>query len=522
MPSPQLYLLVLAIPCIELSLYYLIQMEKDRWGDLPSCLTVRACCCHTKECSYGREKFIQAILYGYFMPAQYHYDYSTKRQPSFPRKILFSYSIGSHRFFFADFLFHFLYDCFVFLSIFALLNNRFHLTYLIFKLLSTFFLNLTPLGSSGGAGAIIAAGGSPFDIGSDTGGSIRAPAHFNGIAGIKPTSGRVPRTGHIVPFGMGAVDALTQLGPMARYVEDLTLTLPVIAGVDWSDPAVVPMPLGDPREVSMQGLRVALHTHNGIMAPTPETAQAVHKAGTMLAEAGALVYEDRPAVLERTADLSNSLSASDGRAWVRRLLQHAGTTEIHPWIQRRIAESKPLSVAEFTALLEEVDQFRSAMLSFMEQYDVILCPVCAFPAPPHGTTMSEEMRKGFSYTGAYNLTGWPGAVVRGGTSPEGLPIGVQVVARPWREDVALTVAQHLETALGGWQRPQPSERPTTSQGYSKRRCKSTGAVVCLTQGASKAHLLPLGPENTVRDRKRNVLCRMRKFLRRFRQSYGWR
>ena len=61
------------------------------------------------------------------------------------------------------------------------------------------------------------------------------------------------------------------------------------------------------------------------------------------------------------------------------------------------------------------------------------------------------MRKGFSYTGAYNLTGWPGAVVRGGTSPEGLPIGVQVVARPWREDVALAVAQQLETALGGWQ-----------------------------------------------------------------------
>jgi amidase len=89
----------------------------------------------------------------------------------------------------------------------------------------------------------------------------------------------------------------------------------------------------------------------------------------------------------------------------------------------------------------------------MQHYDVILCPVCAFPAPPHGTTMSDDLRKGFTYTAAYNLTGWPGAVVRGGTAAAGWPIGVQVVARPWCEDVALAVAQYLESALGGWQRP---------------------------------------------------------------------
>ncbi|MBI3327509.1 MAG: amidase, partial [Nitrospinae bacterium] len=136
-------------------------------------------------------------------------------------------------------------------------------------------LSRTPGGSSGGAGAIIAAGGSPLDIGSDTGGSIRLPAHFCGIAGIKPTSGRVPRTGHVVPFGMGAVDALTQNGPMARYVEDLALTLPIIAGDDWRDPAIVPMPLGDPNAINVKGLRVAMHTDNGVMAPTPETAVAV-------------------------------------------------------------------------------------------------------------------------------------------------------------------------------------------------------------------------------------------------------
>lgn len=311
----------------------------------------------------------------------------------------------------------------------------------------------TPGGSSGGAGAIIAASGSPFDIGSDTGGSIRLPAHFCGIAGLKPTSGRVPRTGHVVPHSLGAVDALTQNGPMARYVEDLALILPIIAGVDWRDPAIIPMPLGNVQDVTIRELRVAVHTDNGIMTPTAETIAAVEAAAKVLSEAGLHVIEDRPAPLPRAAELANNLSGADGRAWTRRLLSQAGTTDIHPWISRRMEESQAYEVGDFTELLEDVDRYRSEMLTFFQAYDVILCPVCAFPAPPHGSTMDPEMRKGFSYTGAYNLTGWPGAVVRGGTSPEGLPIGVQVVARPWREDVALAVAAHLETALGGWQKP---------------------------------------------------------------------
>jgi amidase len=94
------------------------------------------------------------------------------------------------------------------------------------------------------------------------------------------------------------------------------------------------------------------------------------------------------------------------------------------------------------------------MLSFMAKYDVILCPVCAFPAMRHGTTwQNAENIAAFTYTQTYNLLGWPAVVVRGGTSPEGLPIGVQIVARPWREDVALAIAQYLEATLGGWQRP---------------------------------------------------------------------
>ena len=309
----------------------------------------------------------------------------------------------------------------------------------------------TPGGSSGGAGAIVASGGSPLDMGSDTGGSIRIPAHFCGIAGLKPTSGRVPRTGHIVPYGLGAIDSLTQIGPMARFVEDLALALPIISGPDWRDPAIVPMPLGDPAAVRIDGLRVAMHTDNGVLAPTVETIEVVEAAATALAALGVAVTERRPDVLKMVPDLN--ASGADGRAWTQRLLDKAGTTEKHPWLQRRFDEAEPLSTAEFTALLERLDSYRSDMLAFMESYDAILCPASAFPAPEHGGTFSEGARHAFTYTGAYNMTGWPAAVVRGGTSPEGLPIGVQVVARPWREDVALALAQRLEAALGGWQRP---------------------------------------------------------------------
>jgi amidase len=314
-------------------------------------------------------------------------------------------------------------------------------------------LTRTPGGSSGGAAAIVAAGGAPFDIGSDTAASIRWPAHCCGIAGLKPTAGRVPRTGHIIPFGLGARDLLTQNGPMARYVEDLSLMLPIIAGPDWQDPAVVPVPLGDPAGAGLTRLRVAMHTDNGILSPTAAIQDTVRRAAQALTEAGTIVEEACPPALERSHTLASALAAGDGRAWVRRLLAKAGTTEVHPWLAANLAQSQDMSVAAFTELLEDLDQFRSTMLTFMERYDVILCPVNAWPALPHDTWRDAFRQGAYSYTQAYNLTGWPGAVVRGGTSPEGLPIGVQLVARPWREDMALAVAQSLEGALGGWQRP---------------------------------------------------------------------
>jgi amidase len=115
--------------------------------------------------------------------------------------------------------------------------------------------------------------------------------------------------------------------------------------------------------------------------------------------------------------------------------------------------AKSLTGAELTALVFQLDAWRSEMLSFMRDYDLVLCPPCARAAMPHGTTFDRENQLFFSYTMIYNMTGWPGAVVRAGTSPEGLPLGVQLVARPWREDVALAAASEVERALGGWRQP---------------------------------------------------------------------
>ncbi|MEW5958380.1 MAG: amidase [Chloroflexota bacterium] len=311
---------------------------------------------------------------------------------------------------------------------------------------------LTPGGSSGGAAAIVAAGGSPLDVGSDTGGSIRQPAHFCGVAGLKPTAGRVPRTGHIISFDAGPLDSLTQIGPLARRVEDLSLILPLIAGPDWRDPAITPAPLGDPAAVPLKRLRVAFFIDNGIVTPLPEVAEVVRAAVVAVGETGAAMEEARPPGLEHTRDTWLELVVADGAAWIRRLLDEAGTTEFHPILQQRFFDRQPVSAAEFSRRLSQLDRLRSAMLAFMERYDAIICPAGASPALPHGRIA--DINAGFTYTRVFNLTGWPAVVVRGGASAEGLPIGVQIVARPWREDVALAVAQHLESMLGGWQPPR--------------------------------------------------------------------
>jgi amidase len=168
---------------------------------------------------------------------------------------------------------------------------------------------------------------------------------------------------------------------------------------------------------------------------------------------GAQAEEVRPPGIEQTYDIYLKLFAADGGAGLESLLQAAGTTRVHSLLQRalEIQRANACTMAEFAALVARWDAFRSQMLGFMEDWDAILCPVAAFAGMIHGSTY--DRLPAFSYTMTYNLTGWPGAVVRAGFMPTGLPIGVQIVACPWREDVALAVARVVESALGGFQPP---------------------------------------------------------------------
>ena len=313
-------------------------------------------------------------------------------------------------------------------------------------------LTRTTSGSSGGAAAIIAAGGAGLDLGSDTGGSIRDPTHHCGIAGIKPTSGRVPKTGHIVSYGLGPLDYLTQIGPMARAVEDLVLTLPLICGPDGFDPGVIDMPLKAPSEVALADLRIAVYTDNGVCLPSDETAATVEAAAAVVAGAGAEVHSAYPAAIIDAASLGAEIRGADGHAWLRRMLEQAGSDAESSSVAWMLAKSKPVSGEEFSAILERLERYRSEMLQFLSGFDAIICPVVPEPALPHDATVRDDFQS-WSNLGAYNLTGWPAAVVRAGTSAEGLPIGVQIVGRPWREDVVLAIAARVERELGGYKPP---------------------------------------------------------------------
>ena len=310
-------------------------------------------------------------------------------------------------------------------------------------------------GSTGGEGAIIAACGSPLGLGGDAGGSIRVPAHFCGIAGIKPTWGRIPSGGALTGGPFAGV-FFTQRGPLARTVEDLALSLPILAGPDGSDPYVFPVVWRDPRSVDISKLKVAFHVDNGIASPVTPVRETVQRAAKALANEVTTVDERRPPGVEESYDLYMSL-IKEMRFTVLRRLEALGTENPSPLLRDlfRAVEAHARNRPEHPEqTMSRWHSFKQEMLSMWNDCDVVVCPVNALPAIEHGT--SWEKLTSFSYTMTYNLTGFPAAVVRCGTSADGLPIGVQVVAPPWREDIALAVAGYLEANFGGWQPPPES------------------------------------------------------------------
>jgi amidase len=327
-----------------------------------------------------------------------------------------------------------------------------------------FNLARVPGGSSGGEAATIAAGCSAAGVGSDMGGSIRVPAHFCGIAGLKPTPGRVPGSGHFPGAAFGPFALGTALGPMARRVEDLALLFGVLAGFDPADPMSVPFAARDYRAENLRGLRVMFYSSDGVSPVTAATRDAVRRAAGALAAAGAEVVEQRPKGIERSHDLWNRFLAEPGLPGLFSLYQ--GREELMGPLIRAMSKMPPpvppeQAMERYLRAWASRDKLRASVVGEMMEFPILLAPVAAIPAFAHGHRGPFDVEgelvdylKAFSYSQAFNLLGLPVTVVRCGTSPEDLPIGVQVIGRPWDEELTLKAAAAIEAAMGDYQPPR--------------------------------------------------------------------
>lgn len=303
----------------------------------------------------------------------------------------------------------------------------------------------TPGGSSGGAAAIISTGGSPFDVGTDTGGSIRLPSHFCGISGLKPTTGRIPCTGNALPTS-GVIAPLTQPGPMAKSVDDLIYLLEIMAGPDNIDPHAIPCPLLDPYAVNVAELKIGYHTDNGIKTPDDPIVSVIKSVVDLLSAHKMVASEVRPSGIEMAGLIFGYLLGADNGDMINMLLEDSQTITPSPVITDLLESAgNPISGAEYSQAINLWHNFQSSMLSYFDVFDILVSPVNAHTAIAHD---EPEDFSAYSYTTAYNLTGWPSVVIRAGTDSDGLPIGVQILARPFREDQCLAVASWLEARLG--------------------------------------------------------------------------
>jgi len=310
----------------------------------------------------------------------------------------------------------------------------------------------TPGGSSGGEAVAIATGMSPCGLGSDLAGSIRIPAHFCGIAGFKPSTGRVPGAGQFPastgPYSLGSV-----IGPMARRVEDLYLLFTVLTETGDGSIDVLRR-----RQSELQGLRVALYPNDGVVPVNEDTRRVVAAAAGALAQFGLQLDEQRPPAVERAPELWLKIFSRASVVELREL--YAGhEAEAGSFVRWRMAtadDTPPPTLDEYIRSWRERDSLRAELLEWMEQTPLLLAPVgavTAFPHDAHKVTIGERRVstfRAFSYSQAFNVFDLPAVCVPAGQSHEGLPIGVQIVGRPGDETTVLAAARVIEESLAGW------------------------------------------------------------------------
>src|SRR5438876_604192 len=319
-------------------------------------------------------------------------------------------------------------------------------------------------GSSGGEAAAIAACLSPAGIGSDLSGSIRVPAHFCGIVGMKPTSGRVPADGHTPPvtgpFTLGAC-----IGPMARTVADIRLLFRLIADptqFELSQHSMESERVSDgSSSSSLGGLNIAWHMNDGVAPVTEETSRTVKAVAEALAGTGAEVVESLPPCVSEGSrlwiELFSGPSIDQLREFYRGREDEAGPAAGALLAAKRKSPDDTMEI--LAAAMTQRERLRGELLKWMERTPVIVAPVGSTQAFAHGTSRIDvggqtlSVFRAFSYCQTYNVFGLPSVSVPAGRSLDGLPLGVQIIGRPYEEEVVLAVASIVEKAFGGWQPP---------------------------------------------------------------------
>jgi Asp-tRNA(Asn)/Glu-tRNA(Gln) amidotransferase A subunit family amidase len=314
-------------------------------------------------------------------------------------------------------------------------------------------------GSSGGEAAAIASGCSMGGVGSDGGGSIRTPAHFCGICGLKPTPGRIPATGHFPP-GAGAFAWIGVVGPMARTVADLRALFAIVSGPDPGDALSAPVPLRDVAAPDFFGLRIGILENPELGRPTPETLSTLRRAAQLLCD---LNHRVEPFKLEKLDQALELWWFFFGPVIADLFRQSTigKESELSPmlagYLEAALAEPK-VGLQSFQKACVDRDLVRASLLRQLRDVPILLSAVSTAPAFKHGAgnyrpNDPHNYRDTMRFCQWLNLAGFPGLSLPMGQSPEGLPINIQLIARPHEEELLLAVAAQLEQARGPWQPP---------------------------------------------------------------------
>lgn len=306
-------------------------------------------------------------------------------------------------------------------------------------------LSRTPGGSSGGAAAALASGMTPIEVGSDIGGSIRIPAHFCGVFGLKATERRISHYGHIPepPGATRAMRIIASLGPMARTIEDLSLIYSIIAGPDGRDFEVPPVPVVSSMDIDLADCRIAWATDFPGWPVSKKTGEAIEKLAASLEPHCKVVASPQVPDLEYDRNL---LSVPDRMA----------IGALQPGQDRAEVDLK-----DYFEALQVRDKYVQAWHEFFEEWDALLCPVSSISAFPHWQTGEplplDDGQMDYWLANAhcklFNYTGQPALALPYDYDEAGLPLGVQLVGKRWQEAKLLSLGSQLVELTGAFEKP---------------------------------------------------------------------